>query len=448
MLADPQFESPSSIDLIIGADFYHQIIKEGLRKGPSDAPIAQLTSFGWVLSGPASSKSPYLAARSCHITMDSRLLDLLQRFWQLEEISASRESSISPEDQQCEQHFNDTHSRDAQGRYIVRLPFKKSPHLLGNSCHRASKTMDSLRNKLKANDKYSDAYFKFMKEYEALGHMKLTETSAEHLNPNFYLPHHGVWRESSTTTKLRVVFNGSSCTTSGVSLNEILHTDPKLQLDIVNVLIWFRQFRYVFSADMEKMYRQINVHSDDWKFQRIRWSESDDSLQSFDLTTVTYGLACALYLALRTISQLVKDEGEKFPLAVPCLTRGRYVDDIFGGAESIEKVQEIIHQLTQMCMAGGFPLQKWASNNPNLLKHIPSDRLVNPQPISLEKNLSIAVLGLQWQPTSDCFQFILDCPSTATTTKRNVLSTIAKLYDPLGLLSPVIIKAKMLIQDL
>lgn len=295
--------------------------------------------------------------------MDSQLYDLLQKFWQLEEISINHDSCISPEDQECEQHFKDTHSRDAMGRYVVRLPFKKPPHLLGNSFNRATKVMESLRIKLKSNVKYSEAYFKFMKEYEDLQHMqRIKDMDAELLQPNFYLPHHGVWRESSTTTKLRVVFNGSSLTTSGISLNEILHTGPKLQTDLFNVIIWFRQFRYVFSVDIEKMYRQINVHSDDWKFQRIRWSTSEDSLQSFDLTTVTYGLACAPYQALRTILQLIEDEGKKFPLAVPCLQQGRYVDDIFGGADTIEGVQEIIHQLDHLCMAGGFPLQKWASN--------------------------------------------------------------------------------------
>ncbi|XP_011258489.2 uncharacterized protein LOC105252680 [Camponotus floridanus] len=221
-LADPQFGSPSAVDLIIGADLYPQIIKEGLRKGPSNTPIAQLTAFGWVISGPVSSESPHLAARSCHITMDSRLYDFLHR---LEEISANHEASLSPEDQHCEQHFKDTHAQEAQGWYIVRLPLKKSPHLLGNSNNRASKMMDSLRNRFKSNAKYANAYAKFMKEYEDLQHMKLiTEANTEHLHPNFYLPHHGVWRESNTITKLRVVFNGSSRTTSGVSLNDILHT--------------------------------------------------------------------------------------------------------------------------------------------------------------------------------------------------------------------------------
>lgn len=196
------------------------------------------------------------------------------------------------------------------------------------------------------------------------------------------------------------------------------------------------------------MYRQINVHSDDWKFQRIRWSTIENSQQSFELTTVTYGLACAPYLALRTISQLIEDEGGKFPLAVPCLKQGRYVDDIFGGADSIGKVQDIIQQLSHMCMAGGFPLQKWASNNPNVINHLPSDRLSNPESISINQDSCVAILGLQWQPTTDCFHFILDRPSTISITKRTILSTIAKLFDPLGLVSPVIIKAKVLIQNL
>ncbi|XP_011876702.1 PREDICTED: uncharacterized protein LOC105566913, partial [Vollenhovia emeryi] len=99
-LADPQFGSPGSVDLIIGADHYHLIIKEGLKKGPSNTPIAQLTSFGWVLSGPASSETLRLTARSYHISMESQLYDLLHRFWQLEEVKTSHEFLLSSEDQQ------------------------------------------------------------------------------------------------------------------------------------------------------------------------------------------------------------------------------------------------------------------------------------------------------------------------------------------------------------
>ena len=196
------------------------------------------------------------------------------------------------------------------------------------------------------------------------------------------------------------------------------------------------------------MYRQINVHSDDWKFQRIRWITSKESIQSYDLTTVTYGLACAPYLALRTILQLIEDEGQKFPLAVPCLKQGRYVDNIFGGNDSIEEIQDIIYQLNQLCMAGGFPLQKWASNDKIILKSLSSDNQNSPHILSSNQDSYVTILGLQWHPSIDSFQFILDCPIKTSTTKRSILSTIAQLFDPLGFLSPVIIKAKILIQNL
>jgi len=138
---------------------------------------------------------------------------------------------------------------------------------------------------------------------------------------SFYLSHHEVIRENSLITKLRVVFNGSSISSTGLSLNDLLHTGAKLQQDLFDVLIWFRQFRYVFSTDVEKMYRQIKVHSEDWNFQRILWLDQSHNIVMYQLTTVTYGLVCAPFLALRTLNQLVIDEGAKFPQAVPILQR-------------------------------------------------------------------------------------------------------------------------------
>jgi len=99
-------------------------------------------------------------------------------------------------------------------------------------------------------------------------------------------------------------------------------------------------------------------------------------------------------------------------------------------------------------MAGGFPLQKWASNDESILKNLSFDHQTNPHFLSTNQDSCVAIFGLQWQPTLDSFQFILDRPTTTSTTKRSILLTIAKLFDPLGFLSPIIIKAKVLIQNL
>lgn len=267
--------------------------------------------------------------------------------------------------------------------------------------------MTNLSRKFTTDLTYAHAYAEFLEEYERLGHMKRISDSQQESNLTYYLPHHGVIRESSLTTKLRVVFNGSSRTNTGVSLNDLLYTGSKLQTDVFNILIWFRQFRYVFSTDVEKMYRQIKFHEDDWNFQRILWINPDKKTVTYQLTTVTYGLACAPFLALRSLAQLIEDEGSKFPLAIPCLTKGRYVDDIFGGANSIHEAQEIIRHLIALCKAGGFPLQKWISNNPAILESISSCDQSKSASYQFDESTIIHVLDLYWNPFISVFSYFL-----------------------------------------
>ncbi|XP_036142858.1 uncharacterized protein LOC118645585 [Monomorium pharaonis] len=230
----------------------------------------------------------------------------------------------------------------------------------------AFNTLNRLAKKFKSNPAFKKQYSVFIAEYKSMGHMVAANNIEESSSAVFYLPHHGVIQESSSTTKLRVVFNGSSQSSSGLSINSILHAGAKLQTDIAEVLLWSKTHRILFATDMVKMYRQIAVHRDNWDLQRILWYDKENRPVDYQLTTVTYGFSCAPFLALRTIQQL-EDEGSRFPKAIVLLTKGRYVDDIFGEAESITETKEIVRQLTQLCQAGQFPLQKWNSNCPEVL---------------------------------------------------------------------------------
>lgn len=97
-----------------------------------------------------------------------------------------------------------------------------------------------------------------MLEYQLLGHM--TELSENDINNDdciikYYLPHHGVIKESSSTTKLRVVFDASATTDTGVSLNNVLKVGPTIQRDLFSIITSFRKHNVAFTADIEKMYR-------------------------------------------------------------------------------------------------------------------------------------------------------------------------------------------------
>lgn len=170
-----------------------------------------------------------------------------------------------------------------------------------------------------------------------------------------YIPHHPIIRESSTTTRLRVVFNASNRTSNGTSLNDRMLVGPKLQTDLTAVILRWRQFRYVYSADIAKMYRQILIDLRDVDYQRILWSDSDtDAIQSYQLLTVTYDTASAPFLALRVLRQLAEDEGHSFPLAGPILQDNIYVNDVLFGADDIPLLRQIRDQLCELLHRGKF----------------------------------------------------------------------------------------------
>lgn len=263
-------------------------------------------------------------------------------------------------------HFLTTHSRCPDGRYVVRLPFKKGPpNEIGDSPDLAERLIASLR--FKTNPSLKSEYSDFLSEYEQLGHMRRVSSPLSD-SRCVYIPHHPVIRDSSITTRLRVVFNASSPTTS---LNDHLLTGPKLQTDLAAVILRWRQFRYVYSADIAKMYRQILVDSRDINYQRILWITNNfESTQTYQLLTVTYGTASAPFLALRVLRQLIQDDGESFPLAVSVLQDHIYVDDVLFGADDIPLLRQIRDQICALLNRGKFELRKWSSNSAKFLSDI------------------------------------------------------------------------------
>ncbi|XP_057338496.1 uncharacterized protein LOC130676359 [Microplitis mediator] len=298
--------------------------------------------------------------------------------------------------------------------------------------------------RLSQNPELQSQYTTFLNEYESLGHMTRVSSTAPEPSHVYYLPHHCVVREDSETTKLRVVFNGSSKTSSASSLNDNLHIGPSLQAKICDVLLYLRSHRYIFLTDIVKMFRQILIHPDDRDYQRILWTENGLTV-AYQLNTVTYGTRPAPYLAGRALKQLLIDEGSQYPLAVKPFQKGSYVDDIGGGADNLSDLNDIANNVEALCNLGCFPLAKWKSNHPQFSKI--SSSLSPEDSHSFSDNIS-KILGLSWNCQEDVLTFTGKTSQTLSITKRTITSEAAQLFDPLGLISPVIVKAKIIIQDL
>lgn len=155
-------------------------------------------------------------------------------------------------------------------------------------------------------------------------------------------------RSESKTTKVRVVFNGSKKSSSGLSLNNVLYPGPILQADIMKIIFRWRHYKFVFTGDIEKMYHQIRVHKPECAYQRILFRPyPQDVVKSFELKTVTFGINCAPFLAIRSLIQLSKDCKELNPKASEILRNEVYVDDVLSGGHNLDEAKIKQAQLMQ-----------------------------------------------------------------------------------------------------
>ena len=205
ILAADEFNIPGRIDMLIGSDLYTYLMKNGHYICGRNQPVIQEIHLGWILLGRIPKKG---ADRSTALFVcNEPPIDFkLQRFWEQEEIV----SPIRTEEEAVERHFMETTTRDETGR-LMRLPRHSQNLQLGDPYTTAEYRFQQLERKLTRNLELQREYSKFMDEYLSLGHIQLVpeveDSSYDSTSDKliFFLPHHAVFKESSTTTKTRVV---------------------------------------------------------------------------------------------------------------------------------------------------------------------------------------------------------------------------------------------------
>lgn len=460
VLADPKYNQPENIDMLLGADVYANILLDGVRRGEVNQPIAQKTKLGWILSG-----SVQTATKNENVRIKSMVAVVkndfdLKQFWEIEEVNVRR--TLTSDEERCEQLFLKNYVRRPDGRFVVRLPFTENHdhHTgLGQSKSIAMSRLFQLENRFRKNPSTAETYKKVLNEYLQLGHMipvdnihpSQSATSSEKYNARqCYLPHHAVIKESSTTTKVRVVFDASRPTQSGKSLNECMLIGPRLQQDLFDIVLRWRKHKIAICGDIEKMYRQIYVHDDDSYYQKIVWRQNcQDPIVDYRLLTVTFGTSSAPYLAIKTIHQLAVDGESEYPLAATVLKNDFYVDDMLSGADTINEAINLQNQVKSLLISAGFEMKKWSSNCSTVLENVPIEHRETRLPFRFDHDDTVKTLGLYWCPSEDKFKFkICLQPLKEDLTKRSILSDVAKVFDPIGWLAPVTIKAKIFLQQL
>ncbi|KAJ0169480.1 hypothetical protein K1T71_015067 [Dendrolimus kikuchii] len=185
-------------------------------------------------------------------------------------------------------------------------------------------------------------------------------------------------------------------------------------------------------------------------YQRILWrTNPNQEMHHYNLLTLTFGTACAPYLAVKSLQRLADDEQNNYPIAAEITKNDYYMDDLMTGCDSDSEAIQIYEEMNKLMKSGGFELQKWSSNNHKLLEYIGTDKHLPTNSVAIQQDKKEKVLGLCWNKETVNFEYSINLPEVkGKFTKRQVLSDIARLYDPMGWIAPVVIVAKLFIQKL
>ena len=291
------------------------------------------------------------------------------------------------------------------------------------------------------------AYQGVIDGYLNKGYIRQVPNSEPEPDSEWFLPHFPVVRPDRETTKVRIVFDASA-KFNDRSLNTEALPGPKLQSNIFDILVRFRQELEVLVGDVSQMYHQLILKLEDRPFHRFPWRHLDTKSlpQVYKFSRFVFGGCYCPFCTQFTWQIHTENHKSKNPLAAEAVHHNCYMDDLMPSVPTVEIAKETRKQLTELGSLAGFHIRKWISNRAEVLEDIPeADRASE---IDLERNKfpTTKMLGVLWTAERDTFSFSYELTPKIKLTKRNVLKKTATIYDPLGFLAPYVVRAKLLIQ--
>ena len=433
-------------DLIIGQDNSDLLVPLEVRHGPEggNLPFATKTRLGWTLNGrfgtgPCRPGQVYGICNHIDINTGD-LSDKIDKLWQVEN-DFEQDVSWSVEDHKVYALWEDSTVME-DGRYVVPMPWRDGRPMLPNNRYVALKRLESTLSKLNKTGMHS-RYDAGIQKYLDDGHAEVVPEGEISRNDGavWYLPHHGVYQEEKD--KLRIVHD-CSATFQGVSLNKSCFRGPVLVNKLQSVLLRFRQYNYAWTADVTGMYLQVVIPLKDRDCLRFLW-QRDGKIIEYRMTRHLFGgVWCAsssAYAMLRTLRDFQADM-----VVRDVVGRSMYVDDLLRSIPSAEELARLIPRVCEVLLKGGFPLSKHMVNVPSLLSSIPEAERAKEARVITDV-LHCKALGVRWDVVLDTLKYVkgvMDCLKKLC--KRGMLSCVAALYDPLGLIIPIVILGRMLFQ--
>ncbi|UYV74213.1 hypothetical protein LAZ67_11002500, partial [Cordylochernes scorpioides] len=422
------------IEILLGCDVLGSIF---MMKSCvlSNGLTASQTRFGWTLMGECQQGSDVSLAH--HVTTMTISESSITNLWNLDVLGIMDPIEVKQRDQRdalARRHFLKTVQHSVSGRYVVSLPWTVEKAKIADNREVAMKRLEQTTKKLISLNLYED-YDDIFRGWLDDGIIEKVPAE-QHDAEAFYLPHRPVVKLSSGTTPIRPVFDASSKVYRSPSLNDCLEKGPNLIEMIPNLLLRFRNGKFGVVADIKKAFLQIEVNERDRDYLRFLWySQNGEKTEVFRHRRVVFGVNCSPFILGAVIEyHLSNVRPEHKPLAQR-LQKSFYVDNLVTSVNSFEELQDLKLTATSIMDNARLELSRWEHSLDVASDTYPFERA------EISK-----VLGICWDKREDCLSCEIPVAIPPKITKRSILSCLAQIYDPIGFLSPILIKPKILLQ--
>ena len=417
------------IGLLIGYTCHQAFMPLKVITGTHNEPFAFKTQLGWCIMGPLKSPGEQL---STHISLNAKCKEIF-----LDE----EDTALSIEDRQFLQILDEGVTQRSDGKLVAPLPLRSVPNLPNNR-FMALQRLEGLKRKLDKNPGFKSKYAEVIKESLDSGFAEPVPPSDKgKVGSVWYIPHHGVPKDQDD---VRVVFD-CSADYKGNNLNGELLQGPNLINTLIGILLRFRSSPIGISCDIKKMYYNFFVNEEHRDLLRfLWWPDGDTSLSPADyrMTVHIFGSLSSGGVANYCLRKISEWYGESFPQQVKnFVEKDFYVDDGITSVNSTREALELFSETKSLLGKGGLVLHKVVSNSHEFLSSIPDSDKVDTAGDDVHK-----VLGLEWNTSLDTLHIPLP-EKLAKLTKRGLLSVVASIFDPFGMVAPLSLQAKLLFQS-
>ncbi|XP_055527406.1 uncharacterized protein LOC129720022 [Wyeomyia smithii] len=434
------------------------------KEGSLDQPIAVKTRLGWTICGGCGSDDAANFTNyafhvcECNHQSDDEVHQMVKEYFSMESLGIMKmtKDPLSTDDQRAVSLLRSL-TKFNGNRFETGLLWRYDGARLPDSKEMALRRFYGLEKRMQKDPELVNALKQKISEYVDKGYArKLTKEELDKHHPSiWYLPAFPVFNLNKLG-KIRPVWDAAA-KAFGVSLNSALVPCLDQLCSLFAIFLQFREYRFGVTGDIREMFHQILMRQEDQQCQRFFWRDETGEIQVYVLTVMSFGACCSPASAQYSKNINADRFAGEFPEAADVIKKRHYVDDAMFSTETPEQAIRLAQEVREVHSAGGFEIRNWVSNSQQVLTAMN-------EVSATDKNLDLSVslmatekvLGVWWRTTTDEFVYKVGWgrfnPELLTgglrPTKRQMLQILMTIFDPLGLISHLLMYLKVLLQEI